>query len=569
VLTLKNVSYRNLFSVGHTKIEIDLLETSTTLVSGPNGAGKSTLLDAINYALYGKPYRKITKPTLVNQVNDKQLEVEINISANGREYKIRRGAKPALFEIFEDGVLINQDSKARDYQKYLEQSVLGMSEKAFHQVCLIGASSYVPFMALPAGARREVIEDLLDIKIFSVLSVLLKKKQDAIKEDLKDQDFQIKVTEEKIDLHAQYAKREKATIMKRIEELESKTAQMKVDGNILCAEIQGFTDEEEKFREQIEDEGQVFDGIRKAQDKIRRLEIEDQRLSKEEKFFEDNSSCPTCTQGIPHDHKTKVSAERNAKKEKIRIARDKFKAELTTYEQRQFEIGSIQGEITKLRTRSSVKQNSLLYLTKSREDAESEIKRLKRTNEDKPREEIVSLTGDLSSQKTNRLDLIDTRNYYDISASLLKDGGVKTKIIKQYLPYMNHIINQYLQQFGLPIDFHLDENFNEVIRARFRDELSYNNFSEGEKKRIDLAILLAWRALAKNKNTINCNFLIFDETADTNLDGSTVEELLRIITNLGAKYNVFVVTHKADLMVDKLARHIIFEKQGNFSRIKP
>jgi DNA repair exonuclease SbcCD ATPase subunit len=567
IVTFKKIRYKNILSTGNVFNEILLDKGKTTLISGSNGSGKSTILDAIVFALYNKPFRKINKPQLMNTINQKELLVELEFSVGGNEYLIRRGMRPGVFEIWKNEELVNQDAASRDYQEYLEQNILKMNFKSFNQIVILGSATYVPFMELSAGARREIIEDLLDIQVFSTMNILLKERISENKNKISENNYQIELVKSKIE-----SAKEHSDSIRKIKELEA---------NKIREKIQEHIDKIEKEKQEIEriemiigeliatiqDKASMKKKLEKA--KSIRLDLASAKRSfeKELVFYHDNDNCPTCKQGIDHDFKSNMVGEKTHKKQEIETGLTQIDEKITEYETRIDEISNVEDQIQKHNLqigehRAQVKM-SISALNSYKKDLEAAEKEVEEVDLSKLKEYIKSL----KSLQRDQTDLFDRREVLGVAAAMLKDGGIKTRIIRQYIPVMNKLINKYLAAFDLFVDFQLDENFNEVIKSRFRDTFSYASFSEGEKLRITLSIMLAWRAVAKLRNSVSTNLLIMDETLDGALDGSGIENLIDTLHSLNSNDNIFVISHRGEQFGEKFEWHIRFEKVKNFSQL--
>lgn len=566
-IVFKKLRYKNLLSTGNVFTEIILDSSKTTLISGANGAGKSSMMDALVYALYAKPFRKINKPQLMNSINQKELLVELEFAISKNEYLIRRGMRPNIFEIWKNEVLINQDAASRDYQEYLEQNILKMNFKSFNQIVILGSATYVPFMELPTGSRREIIEDLLDIQIFTTMNVLLKEKIVSNKTQISDNKYEIDLLNSKIE-----SAKENSESIRKLKVIELDKIKEKVAEHIHTIETNTLKIEE--IETQItEKHNLIFD---KPKTKSKKetlislkydLETKKKSFEKELHFYHDHNNCPTCKQGIDIDFKKHVIDEKTLKSNEIDLAFTQMIQKLDELEARLEAISLIEDEIAKrhsqaneLRVSIKISKNALSNYRKDMERAEKEV------------EEIdVSKIKDFNKQlkKVQRAQeaLFEHREILSTAASMLKDGGIKTRIIRQYVPIMNKLINKYLSAFDLFVDFHLDDSFNEVIKSRFRDTFSYASFSEGEKLRINMSIMLTWRAVSKLRNSVSTNLLILDETLDGSLDGTGIESLIDTLHNLNSNDNIFVISHRGSEFQDKFESHIRFEKVKNFSQL--
>lgn len=566
-IQFKRVKYKNILSTGNTFTTIEMDESPTTLISGTNGSGKSTLLDAIVFGLYGKPFRKINKPQLINSINQKAMLVEIEFSVGGSDYWIRRGIKPAVFEIYKNGELLNQDAAKRDYQSYLESNILGINYKSFNQIVVLGSATYVPFMELPPHNRREIIEDLLDIQVFSTMGLLAKDRLNTNKDEVSENAYQIEIVESNI-----------ALIEKNNEEIR-KIRVASVDGirekmNVHINEIEKHNDTIDAINEKIQslyetisDKKDVNEKHVEASRLRQELDMKKREFEKQLSFYHDNDNCPTCQQGIDHDFKENMVSEKANKKAEIEQAQDQIASTIEGYQKRINEINEveeeIQGEsfkISEIKADIRSAKNSLLTLKAELESAEREVEEVDTT-------QLNDFTSRLKDYQTSRKSLLDEQTTLNIISTILKDGGIKARIIKQYIPVMNKLINKYLAAFDLFVDFQLDENFNEVIKSRFRDTFSYASFSEGEKLRITLSIMLAWRSVAKLRNSVSTNLLILDETLDGALDGVGIENLIETLHSLNNDDNIFVISHRGDQFAEKFAAHVKFKKVKNFSEI--
>ena len=566
-IQFKRVKYKNILSTGNTFTTIEMDESPTTLISGTNGSGKSTLLDAIVFGLYGKPFRKINKPQLINSINQKAMLVEIEFSVGGSDYWIRRGIKPAVFEIYKNGELLNQDAAKRDYQSYLESSILGINYKSFNQIVVLGSATYVPFMELPPHNRREIIEDLLDIQVFSTMGLLAKDRLNTNKDEVSENAYQIEIVESNILL-----------IEKNNEEIR-KIRVASVDGirekmNVHINEIEKHNDTIDAINEKIQslyetisDKKDVNEKHMEASRLRQELDMKKREFEKQLNFYHDNDNCPTCQQGIDHDFKENIVNEKASKKAEIELAQDKIADTMEGYQKRITEINEIEEEIqgesfkiSEIKADIRSAKNSLLTLKAELESAEREVEEVDTT-------QLNDFTSRLKDYQTSRKSLLDEQTTLNIISTILKDGGIKARIIKQYIPVMNKLINKYLAAFDLFVDFQLDENFNEVIKSRFRDTFSYASFSEGEKLRITLSIMLAWRSVAKLRNSVSTNLLILDETLDGALDGVGIENLIETLHSLNNDDNIFVISHRGDQFAEKFAAHVKFKKVKNFSEI--
>ena len=570
MITFKVVRWKNLLSTGNIFTEVNLVNSPSTLIVGENGAGKSTFIEAISYALYGKPFRRINKPQLINTINQKNMLVELEFSIGNKEFIVRRGMKPNIFEIVQDGILVNQDAAMRDYQEYLEKNILKLNHKSFTQIITLGSRSFVPFMQLPTGQRREIIEDLLDLQIFSIMNTILKQKVSENKEQLREVKYSADLCQEKIRLQKEYMASVKINNDKQIEAHKIKISEIKQTIKNTELDVADLYLEITKLYDLVKDQDKVSGKIKELESLKTAFNDKVSKIRKEIVFYDQNDNCPTCKQGIEHDFKCDTIDKKKSQLTESQTALDEITAKYNELLNRLEEISDTNSKITELNQKIfqynvQISSNQD-FITK----LEEEIKRLStehKTNTD-DQEKLDQLKIELKSYVEKHEALIKQKSIIDVVAVLLKDGGIKSKIIKQYIPVMNKLINKYLASMELTVSFELDENFNETVRSRHRDEFSYDSFSEGEKARIDLAILFAWRAISKLRNANSSNLLILDETFDGSLDSTGTEELLKIISSITADSNVFVISHKPDQMVDKFTNVIRFEKVKNFSRIK-
>lgn len=566
-IQFKRVKYKNILSTGNTFTTIEMDESPTTLISGTNGSGKSTLLDAIVFGLYGKPFRKINKPQLVNSINQKAMLVEIEFSVGGSDYWIRRGIKPVIFEIYKNGELLNQDAAKRDYQTYLETHILGINYKSFNQIVVLGSATYVPFMELPPHNRREIIEDLLDIQVFSTMGLLAKDRLNTNKDEVSENAYQIEIVESNIALTEQNNE-----AIRKIRETAVDSIREKMNVHIDEIEkhndtIDGINEKIQSLYETISDKKDINEKNMEASRLRQELDMKKREFEKQLSFYHDNDNCPTCQQGIDHDFKENIVNEKAGKKAEIELAQDKIADTIEGYQKRINEINETEEEIqnhsfeiSEIKADIRSAKNSLLTLKAELESAEREVEEVDTTT-------LNDLTTRLKDYQTSRKSLLDEQTTLNIISTILKDGGIKARIIKQYIPVMNKLINKYLAAFDLFVDFQLDENFNEVIKSRFRDTFSYASFSEGEKLRITLSIMLAWRSVAKLRNSVSTNLLILDETLDGALDGVGIENLIETLHSLNNDDNIFVISHRGDQFAEKFASHVKFKKVKNFSEI--
>ena len=569
MIIFKTIRWKNFLSTGNVFTEVDLTTCKTNLIVGENGAGKSTILDALTSSLFGKPFRKINKPMLVNSINEKDCVTEIEFSIGKNEFKVVRGIKPNKFEIFNNGQLWNQESTLVDQQKNFEQNVLKMNYKSFTQIVVLGSSTFVPFMRLPVAQRREIIEDILDIQIFSTMNVLLKDKIRDNRDEIKEFDYQVDLIKEKIGIQKSYLleldKKNKADISKK----EDKIAELLEDENKQHASIKETSDVIEQLNAQIAEYSTSSDKLKKLNTFLIKLSSKLQTCQKEHDFFEKNHVCPTCTQDLSDEFRTdKISSGKN-KLDEMTIGYNDLLSAIGDEEKRFNKWNELSTEITSSNQKISQANFQINSIRKSIVDIEKEIKDLESGGGDK-KEAFTKLETLVEEKKELSLQLVESKKDKDmlsVAAGLLKDNGIKTRIIKKYLPVMNKLINQYLQGMDFYVNFTLDENFEETIKSRFRDHFSYASFSEGEKARIDIALLLTWRSIAKLKNSVDTNLLILDEIFDGSLDQQGGSDLGWILRNFDDSISVFVISHK-EQMNDKYDRTLNVEKVKNYSVIR-
>jgi DNA repair exonuclease SbcCD ATPase subunit len=567
VIFFSKVRYKNFLSTGNVFTEIDLGEHATTLIIGENGAGKSTFLDAITFALFGKPFRNINKPQLVNSINEKDCVVEIEFKIGKINYKVVRGIKPNTFEIYVNGDLLNQDAKAKDYQDYLEKVILKMNYKSFTQIVILGSTNFTPFMQLSAADRRTVIEDLLDIQIFSSMNVIVKNKLHGLKDEAAQLKIQIDNTKDKIELHKKHLdelkKNTKEIVDAKKKEFEENSTTLKN----LAVELTEKETQIETIVSSISDEETSTKKFNKLNQLEAKIEGNIQKLEKDIEFYSVNSTCPTCDQAINnkeekvHTCNSKIS-ELTDGLTKLKEESDAVLQRINTIKATQKELKALEQDLVRITThRKQVRS----YIAKLQE--EIDVIESKPAMSDEFKAQSKQLLNALQAYNDKRKEVSEQTQNYDIVAQLLKDGGIKSKIIKQYVPIINKLVNKYLAAMDFFVNFNIDEEFKETIKSRHRDDFSYENFSEGEKKRIDLALLFTWRSVAKLKNSVNTNLLIFDEVFDGSLDINGTEEFMKLINMMNEGTNVFVITHKSDQMVDKFKHTIRFGKVKNFSQM--
>jgi len=571
MIHFKSCTWQNFLSTGNDPITIQLDRTPSTLIVGQNGAGKSTLLDALSFGLFGKPHRDIGKMQLVNSINGKRTVVEVEFTIGNQEFKIVRGIKPNRFEIWQNGNMTNQASNMRDYQKFLETNILKLNHKSFHQVVVLGSSSFIPFMQLPAWSRRAVIEDLLDINIFSKMNTLLKERNAKIKDQLVDINHQIDLCNTKIDSQSKYIKSLEALNQDQIDGKRESIKTHKADIDQIFEESKELgknlsaliTEEEKSNKQHLEKMSEIKSHDNELNNKIKSL-VHDAR------FYEDNDQCPSCDQPITEEIKGDKISKIKSDAADVQSEMESLRKEIKTTEQEGQNIANKLNELRQRQQKINGNNEKIALLQKEIDKIQKEINSLTTQTGDsgKAKKELSSLRKSKEKATEHKLEYIEERTYNEVIGEMLKDTGIKTKVIKQYLPVMNKLINQYLQILDFFVAFHLDENFNETIRSRHRDSFNYASFSEGEKQRIDLSLLFTWRQIAKLKNSAATNLLILDETFDSSLDHDGIENLTKILTTLEDGTNVFIISHKGEILENKFRSKIEFFKQKNFSKIK-
>jgi len=568
MIIFKTLRWRNFLSTGNTFTQIDLDRNQSTLIVGENGAGKSTILDALSYSLYGKPFRKINKPQLINSVNNKNALVEVEFQIGKHHYKIVRGMKPNVFEIYQNGNLINQNAEMKEYQEMLEKQILKLNHKSFSQIVILGSASFTPFMQLPAAHRREVIEDLLDIQIFSTMNTLLKGKLLQNKEQIIEADVEVKLAQQKLESYKQNLEKLKQNNAEIIEDYRNKIAKTQEEFLSLVSQQKSTKNENTALKETIADEMKVISKLKKLDELFYKVTEKQKKIEKEIAFYHDNDNCPTCKQELQTEFKQSKVDTRHTQLDELQTALEKLKQEKKDCYVRMDKIQEVneiikenESQIEDYSYRIMFCENTIRTYLDNINLIESQTQNEINTNE---YETMLSQLNMLIDKKNK---LADHKNVLDVAASLLKDSGIKTKIIRQYVPVMNKLINKYLASMDFFVNFELNENFEEKIKSRYRDEFSYDSFSEGEKLRIDLALLFTWRAIAKLRNSASTNLLIMDEIFDSSLDNSGTEEFLKILNTLTQDTNVFIISHKGDSLYDKFHSVIKFEKHKNFSRM--
>jgi DNA repair exonuclease SbcCD ATPase subunit len=570
MILFEKIRWKNFLSTGNQFTELDFTLNATNLIIGTNGAGKSTVLDALTFSLFGKPFRKINKPQLINTVNEKDCRVEVEFSIGKIEWKVVRGIKPAIFEIYRNGTLLDQSSAAIDQQKWLEQTVLKMNYKSFTQIVILGSSTFVPFMQLPAAHRREVIEDLLDIKIFSSMNTIIKDKIRQIRDEVKTLELKKESLNDKVQMQKEFIEELENRGKENIKDKEISIMSLAEESGLLMNDNASL---EEPLRKYIQEQDQITgyaDKLKKLGNLKGKISQKVSTITKEHKFFTENTVCPTCTQEIGEDFRINRINDAQSKAKELQSGYRELEEAIKEEEERERQFLNLSKEISKLT--NGISQNNIKISGCQRQirNLESEIQTITNQleNRNTEHEKLEQFRDNLQNTYEDLATKKDSINYYDFTYSLLKDGGVKSKIIKKYLPLINQQVNRYLQMMDFYINFTLDEEFNETVQSPIHEDFSYASFSEGEKMRIDLALLFTWREVARFKNSVNTNLLIMDEVFDSSLDGFGTEEFLKIIRYVIRDANIFVISHKTGLE-DKFESVIRFEKVKGFSRMIP
>jgi DNA repair exonuclease SbcCD ATPase subunit len=569
MIKFKSIKWKNFLSTGNQYTEVLLDKSTTTLVIGENGAGKSTILDAICFVLFNKPFRNVNKPQLMNTINSKNLEVQVVFSIGKKEYKVIRGIKPGIFEIYSNDQLLNQDAASKDYQKYLEDSILKLNYKSFTQIVILGSASFTPFMQLPLGHRREIIEDILDIQIFSIMNGVLKNKILENKTNISDIDNRLEMEKLRIKMQQEYIKTLENDKNKKITEVNALIETATTEISTIEQGLEVIAESIKNLEDTISDETEYSNKKIKLIDINKKLIQKINSARQEIDFYSNHDNCPTCSQTLSEDLKTSHMESHNKKIVDIEAALTEMETQSSAIENRLNEIEKVKKKIAELNT-ESIKQNNQIiagqnYIRKLQKEIIDTSSNIGNISEEKTK--LKSMAKEAVALTEKKGEYTKEKHYLDIANVLLKDTGIKTKIIKQYLPVINKLVNKYLSAMDFFCHFELDESFNEVIKSRHRDEFSYASFSEGEKQRIDLALLFTWRTIAKMKNSASTNLLLLDEVFDSSLDSNGTDYVMNLLNTLGDETNVFVISHKGDLLFDKFRSVVKFEKHQNFSRI--
>ncbi len=565
MIIFKSIKYKNFLSSGNYFTEIQLNKDKSTLVVGHNGAGKSTMLDAISFALFGKPHRKISKNQLINSINQKQAVVEVEFTIGKAQFKIIRGIKPNTFEIWKDSVMINQSSHALEYQKILEQNILKLNHKSFHQVVVLGSSSFIPFMQLNAGHRRNVIEDLLDINIFSKMNILLRERNAILKEKINKINNETNIIKNKIEQQTKYIRdiaavteENKSKYQQQIKKGKERTKKLQDENNDISKELEK-SDAIEKLKSLQEDKNKIIANIAEVKQEMK-------TIAKRGLFLEKNDVCPTCDQNI--ENKDKLIFETKNEAYQIKTTLDMVETHGSNVDR---EINSLEVILKSIREKTdtmNANNREIVSVNQSNEELQKYLESEVAADLTGAKKDLELMNSNKESLFEEKLKVNEQHSYNNVIAEMLRDTGIKTKIIKQYLPVINKLVNQYLQVLDFFVSFNLDENFSETIRSRHRDDFTYDSFSEGEKQRIDLSLLFTWRQIAKMKNSVATNLLILDETFDSSLDHDGIENLLKILNTLDNDTNTFIISHKGDILDGKFQSKIEFIKERNFSKMK-
>jgi len=567
MILFKKLRWKNFLSTGNFFTEIDLNNGSTTLIVGENGAGKSTILDALSFSLFGKPFRKINKPQLMNTINNKNLVVEVEFDIGKSKYKIIRGMKPNIFEVYQDDKLMNQSAVMKDYQTILEKQILKVNHKSFSQVVVLGSATFQPFMQLTAFQRREIIEDLLDLQIFTTMNSILKDKILENNELINNLSSEKKILSSKIEMLKDHMKEIQSNNDKLI--AEKKTRIEDTDGAIktLIEKCDIVKDKIKELKEKTVDQESFNKKLNKLNGLKHKIEANLSQLNREVNFFHEYDNCPTCKQQIDEEFKKETVESKSSEIGEIEEGLKKLSEEYESTNKKLQDIMDINSEISDNSLELNSLKTKISSLLEYKETLQGEIDSIKESVKQKDDNKLPEFLKQLSGIEEDYYDALGEKKTLQAAGTLLKDGGIKSRIIKQYIPIMNKLINKYLASMEFMCQFELDETFNETIKSRYRDVFSYASFSEGEKMRINLAILFAWRAIAKMRNSVNTNLLIMDEVFDSSLDSNGTEEFMKIIKNLTSDTNTFIISHKSDQIIDKFERVIRFEKHKNFSRI--
>jgi DNA repair exonuclease SbcCD ATPase subunit len=568
LIIFRNLKWRNLLSTGNNFTEIKLDSRDNTLIVGQNGSGKSTMLDALCFGLFGKAFRNINKPNLINSINQKDCIVEVEFDTNNKSYKIVRGIKPNKFEIYCNGEMINQDAASRDYQDFLEKFILKMNYKSFTQIVILGSASFTPFMQLSAADRRTIIEDLLDIQIFSTMNGLVKEKISTNRDLIANHKHEIDLVQQKYDLKKKHIEELKQNNEDKVKEYDTEIECHSNTVSSLLSNVATLTAETEKLQLVVASKIDTETKVKKITKIESQIESNLSKFQKDISFFQSHNDCPTCRQTIASSFREEELEILNKKVTECEHGLSELEKKLLLEQSKLNEINETQKLINQKQVEIATANTAIIETNKMISRLQKLVDELKNSKVGKKIEDqqLKELEESLDILRSKLKELIEEKTYYETASNLLKDSGIKTKIVKQYLPIINKLVNKYLASLDFFVNFNLDESFKETIKSRHRDDFSYHNFSEGEKQRIDMSLMLTWRAIAKLKNSSNTNLLILDETFDSSLDANGTEELMKLLHVL-EDVNLFVISHKGDILQDKFANVIRFEKIKNFSRI--
>ena len=553
MIIFKTIRWKNFLSTGNAFTEMQLDRNTSTLIIGDNGSGKSTLLDAITFALFNKPFRNISKPQLINTINRKKMVVEVEFNIGSKKYLIRRGSQPSIFDIEIDGVLVDQNANIRDYQRHLEENILKLNYKSFTQIVILGSASFTPFMQLTPNIRREIIEDILDIRIFTTMKDALKVKMNELKDKLRTLEGELTVTKEKANLQKKYIDTLENDKQERVDKIVNEISDIEATITSLLGQV--------AIDIEVKNEYGDIEANRK---KLENFKMEFTRKIKEQKaalsFYADHDDCPTCKQGIPHEFKETITTEKETKISELEVANTELVVQWESLDKNYEEYLNLQQKIVDTNNTIMSTQTLLQRLVVEKSEVENKVGDI-----EKETLSLKEVAKDLISKTNERTDIKEEQEYHTIAESLLKDSGIKTKIIRQYLPVINKLVNKYLKSMDFFVQFDLDETFKETIKSRHRDKFTYASFSEGEKQRIDLALVFTWRTIAKMKNSASTNLLLLDEVFDSSLDVNGTDYVMQLLNTIGDDANVFVISHKSDQLFDKFRSVVKFEKKNNYS----
>ena len=569
MIIFKKIRYKNFLSTGNQPIEIELGKSPTTLVIGQNGSGKSTLLDALCWALFNKPFRIIKKEQMINTINNGDCEVEIEFDIGTKQYRVKRSVKPNLFEIYENGQLLNQNASSIDYQKYLEHNIMKLNYRSFIQVVILGSSSYEPFMKMKARYRRDVVEEILDVKVFTQMDLILRDQQGQLSKEILDMRHKCELIETKYETELKHFKSLSDLNTNDIDDKKLQLEKQNKAKEDYKIKIEALEKQINEYDNELKDKDQTNDKLKQLLKLETKIEHNLENNNNNLQFFSDNTNCPTCTQEIDEDFRYKKQGDLKEKVATLNEGMQKLTGEIAKVEERISHFGNITKKLSDLYVDVAKVNTSLSELNSYSDRIHQDILQLenKQTDSKKIATDLQQLKEELETTKTSTDQIMDQKKYVDILREVLSDKGARGHIIKKYIPIINNLINQYLQSMDFFISFHLDEEFNETVKSRHRDTFNYNSFSEGEKLRIDLALLFTWRTIAKMKNSVNTNLLILDEIFDSSLDQQGTDDFFKIVNKIKNE-NIFIISHKGDILFDKFTNIIKFEKYKNFTRLQ-